>query len=266
MVLSIGEFSRVTQLTIKALRLYHEKGILVPDFIDESSGYRYYGARGVEKALVVRNLKEMGFSLDEIRDILEECRDDREIIARVEKKLREVEQSIGQFRSMKENLSLFLQSSEGHRMKYSEGIELEDIPDMLVCGLRFKGKYSEVGQRIGMLFRKCGRQARDRPFSLYYDGEFKEEDADIEVCVEVKKKVAAEGIDCRKLKGGKAVAAIHRGPYETIGKSYQKLFEHCAQKHLAPLFPTREQYLKSPGFIFKGNPKKYLTKLIVLYS
>ena len=263
-MLSIGEFSRVTQLSIKALRLYHERGILVPDLIDESSGYRFYGAKAVEKALVVKNLKDMGFSLDEIRDILEKCRDDREIIARVEKKLEDIERSVRQYKSMKENLSLFLQSAEGQGMKYSEGIEPESIPDSLICGIRFKGKYNEVGGRIGVLFRKCGRQATGRPFALYYDGEFKEEDADIEVCVEVKKKTAAEGIDCRELKGGKAVAVIHQGPYKTIGKSYQKIFEYCAEKRLTPLFPTREQYLKSPGVIFKGNPKRYLTKLILL--
>jgi len=39
---SIGEFSRITGLSIKALRLYHEKGILVPGRVDDATGYRYY--------------------------------------------------------------------------------------------------------------------------------------------------------------------------------------------------------------------------------
>jgi len=39
-MLSIGEFSRVTQLSIKALRLYHERGILIPDEIDDESKYQ----------------------------------------------------------------------------------------------------------------------------------------------------------------------------------------------------------------------------------
>ena len=47
---SIGEFSKLTGLTIKALRLYHEKGILEPSIIDEQSGYRYYRDRDLEKA------------------------------------------------------------------------------------------------------------------------------------------------------------------------------------------------------------------------
>jgi len=48
-MLSIGELSRVTQLTVKALRLYHEKGLLIPDQIDIDSKYRYYRGSAVEK-------------------------------------------------------------------------------------------------------------------------------------------------------------------------------------------------------------------------
>lgn len=211
-MLSIGEFSRVTQITVKALRLYHEKGILVPDAVDESSGYRYYGPQAVDRALTVKRLKEMGFSLDEIREILEECKDDGEIVARVEKKLAEIEKSLRRYDDMKKTLALFLQSAEARRMKVIPGVVVEDLPDRLIGGLRFQGKYQEVGAKIGVVFRACARAAAGRPFSLYYDGEFKEDGADIEICVPVKKKVGAEGIECRMLAGGKAATIVHRGP------------------------------------------------------
>jgi len=57
-MLSIGEFSRVTRLTIKALHLYHEKGLFVPDLVGESSSCRYSGPRAVERACVVIQLKD----------------------------------------------------------------------------------------------------------------------------------------------------------------------------------------------------------------
>ena len=265
-MLSIGEFSRVTQITVKALRLYHEKGILVPDAVDESSGYRYYGPQAVERALIVKRLKEMGFSLDEIREILEECQDDGEIVFRVERKLAEIEKNLRQYNDMKKTLSLFLQSAEARRMKVVPGVVIEDLPGRLICGLRFQGKYQEVGVKIGVVFRACARAAAGRPFSLYYDGEFKEEGADIEICVPVKKKISAEGIDCRTLAGGQAATIVHRGPYATLGPSYQKLFEYCADKGLRTILPIREEYIKAPGFIFRGNPKNYLTKLMVVLS
>jgi DNA-binding transcriptional MerR regulator len=47
---SIGEFSQVTELSVKTLRFYREKGILIPSSVDEATGCRFYAAAKVEKA------------------------------------------------------------------------------------------------------------------------------------------------------------------------------------------------------------------------
>ena len=57
-MLSIGEFSRVVGMTVKALRFYHEEGLLVPAVVDPRSGYRYYDAAQVETARAIRFLRE----------------------------------------------------------------------------------------------------------------------------------------------------------------------------------------------------------------
>lgn len=54
---SIGEFSKITGLTAKALRYYHENGLLAPDKIDEINNYRFYNERQIESALVISELK-----------------------------------------------------------------------------------------------------------------------------------------------------------------------------------------------------------------
>ena len=82
---TIGEFSRITGLSIKALRLYHEKGIIEPHAVDKRTGYRYYNHRDAEKARTVRLLKRLELPLEEIARILRECREDAdaaEILAR----------------------------------------------------------------------------------------------------------------------------------------------------------------------------------------
>lgn len=265
-MLTIGEFSRVTRLSIKALRLYHEKGILVPDRIDVGSKYRYYRRSAVEKGLVVNKLKDMGFSLEEIRTIVRECGDDRELVTHVETKLEEVDRKLRQIEALRRSLSAFLDNTKGENMDFSNRIEREAIPVLQVCGVRFKGRYSEVGPRFGTLFRACGRYCVGKPFSLYYDGDYKEEGADIEACVAVKKAVSPEGVEYRELKGGNAVTLVHRGPYHELGRSYMRLYEYCREHGLTVLLPMREQYLKGPGIIFKGNPKRYITKIIMLYE
>src|ERR1041384_8070681 len=77
---SIGEFSQVTGLSIKTLRFYHEKGILVPSSVDEASGYRFYDAGKVEKARVIMRLRQMEFSLEDIAAVLAECDDEADIL------------------------------------------------------------------------------------------------------------------------------------------------------------------------------------------
>ena len=267
-MLSIGEFSRVTRLSVKALRLYHQKGILVPDAVRLESRYRYYSNDSVEKARIVSMLKDMGFTLDEIKTILADCRDDKAVVASVEAKLGEVERTLGRYQAMKDNLELFRRSVETGPEKPAQtsDVQIEDVPDVLVCGLRFKGRYAEVGPCFGRLFKACGRAARGKPFSLYYDGEYKDEGADIEACLEVGTRLSAEGLDCRLLRGGRAASIIHHGRYETLSRSYQKLFEYCRERGLELRTPIREVYLKGPGMIFRGHPRRYVTKLMVFLT
>jgi DNA-binding transcriptional MerR regulator/effector-binding domain-containing protein len=262
-MLSIGEFSRVTQLSVKALRLYHEKGILVPGSVNLRSKYRYYGSREVERARVLRQLQRMGFSLGEIKEIFNGCQDDAQIATFVRKKLEEIDLSIRKYKGMQADLRMFLDSIEEEKVILKTNIESEVIPEILIGGVRFRGKYSEVGARFAALFKAAGRWAVGKPFSLYYDGEYKEEDADIEACLEVKKEIRKPGIACRRLPGGKALTLLHYGPYEELGRSYQRLYEECREKNLEIVLPSREQYLKGPGMLFRGNPKKYVTKLIL---
>jgi DNA-binding transcriptional MerR regulator len=262
-MLSIGEFSRVTRLSVKALRLYHEKGILVPGSVNLRSKYRYYGSRDVEKAAIVRSLRELDFSLQEIKEIVGGCQDDAQITIHVQNKMAEIGQTIRKFKGIQKNLRILSDSIKEEKMIYKTDIESEEIPEILLCGIRFQGKYSEVGAKFATLYRAAGRFAMGRPFSLYYDGEYKEAGADIEACLQMKKEIRKTGITCRRLPGGKALTLLHYGPYEELGRSYQRLYETCREKNLEPLLPIREQYLKGPGMIFRGNPRKYVTKLVL---
>jgi DNA-binding transcriptional MerR regulator len=68
--LSIGDFSRMTHLSIKALRHYHDLGLLVPAEIDAATGYRYYAPSQVPLAQVIRRFRDLDMPLEEIREVL----------------------------------------------------------------------------------------------------------------------------------------------------------------------------------------------------
>src|SRR6185503_18252445 len=67
---TIGEFSRATHLSVKALRHYDEIGLLVPADVDPSTGYRYYQAAQVPSAHLIKRLRDLDMPLPRIRDVL----------------------------------------------------------------------------------------------------------------------------------------------------------------------------------------------------
>ena len=67
---SIGEFSKLTQLTVKTLRFYHEEGLLIPAFVDPETGYRYYEQSHIETARAITYLRSLEFSLKDIKELL----------------------------------------------------------------------------------------------------------------------------------------------------------------------------------------------------
>jgi effector-binding domain-containing protein len=135
------------------------------------------------------------------------------------------------------------------------------VETILIAGHRMRGKYQDVGQGLKLIYKSMGSQVNGKPITLYYDSEYKEDDADYEPCVPVRKGKDAEGIFVRELKGGSCVSLIHKGPYEKLSESYKKLFGYVNEKGYKTKIPSREIYLKGPGMIFKGNPKNYLTEI-----
>jgi DNA-binding transcriptional MerR regulator len=72
--ISIGEFARRSRLSLKALRLYDELGVLIPARVDVSSGYRYYDAAQLESARLIAMLRQLDFPLVAIKEMLERDR------------------------------------------------------------------------------------------------------------------------------------------------------------------------------------------------
>lgn len=181
---SIGEFSRISGLSIKALRLYHEKGLLVPGDIDTSSGYRYYDHKNAERARIIKYLRDMEFSLSEVSEILKDAGDEADVAEFFEKKRQEIVSRIRQQKTIVKNLDEII-NREKEAIMASNGtefaIEEKDLEPVLVAGVRYKGRYDEVGNALPKVAKAMGRHIAGQPFNLYYDAELKEEgDADIE--------------------------------------------------------------------------------------
>jgi DNA-binding transcriptional MerR regulator len=257
---SIGEFSRVTGITVKALRFYHDERLLDPSYVDRESGYRYYDPSQIERARAIRYLRTLELPLDQIREILG---DQEQMLAALERHKLEIQHRIKQLRGVVRSLDQFIADERQANIMASVTTDVQEksLDSMLIAGVRMKGKYSDCGKGFGKIGRAFGRHIAGAPFLLHYDTEYKEDDADFEVCMPVKQAKQVDGVDVRQLPGARCVALIHKGPYDQLGPSYAKALKYAKDHGYAIASPTREVYLKGPGMIFKGNPKNYVTEI-----
>ncbi len=263
-MLSIGEFSRATALTVKTLRYYHERGLLVPTFVDPKTGYRHYDEAALERANVIKSLRALEFSTDEVAEILRNCEDDAEAVEFLIERRSEIAGRMAHLRSVASALDLVIRTEkEAKKMQDTEfTIEDKTLPAQLIAGVRTQGRYDECGAVFKKLGRAFGFGLAGKPGMLVYDQEYRETDADFEPFFPVKKAKAKDpDIHVRELPGTRALCLVHRGPYDTISRTYARLFAEMRERGLTAGAPSREVYVKGPGMLFKGNPDRYLTEV-----
>lgn len=260
----IGEFSRIVSLSVKTIRFYQEKGLIEPSYVNPSTGYRYYNDADVEHARMIVSLREFGFTLDEIGAMLGESRDEADLLSWMERRRTALAAQLADGKQRLKRLDrVIAQEREAIVMAEQTAFEIEekDLPAQLIVGWRMKAKYCECGEGFAKLGRLFGRHIAGPGICLYYDEEYVEEGADYETCLPVKKPVEKGGIESKILPGGRFACLIHKGPYEELGRSYEKILKYLQDKGIESPAPSRQVYIKGPGALLKGNPENYLTEL-----
>src|SRR5688572_4508666 len=151
---SIGEFSQVTGLSVKTLRFYHEKGILIPSAVDSGTGYRFYDESKVEKARIIMRLRAMEFSIEDIAAVLGECNDEADILNYLERQRNVLQQRIQEDRDIVRSLNEIIASEKAAKQlleSSSFAVEEKTFDPMLIAGIRMKGKYSDCGAGFSRL-------------------------------------------------------------------------------------------------------------------
>lgn len=259
----ISDFSKLTKLTVKTLRYYDDEKILIPSYRNEENGYRYYNEKDLEKAHLIKLFRELEFSISEIKEIVDSYEDTNDLKFFLTEKRSFVENKILEQKSLVKKINTYIsqiEKSEVERME--QEITIKEIESILVASIKYTGRYEDMGKYIGQIYGEIKNKANGTPFNLYYDGDYKEE-AEIEVCVPISEKIVSKNVNVRELPKIKAVSIIHYGSYDTLNSSYKLLVDYIEKNNLESYTPSREIYYKGPGMIFKGNPEKYKTELII---
>jgi predicted transcriptional regulator YdeE len=253
-MLKIGDFSKLAQVSVKTLRHYGHVGLFKPAWIDRFTGYRYYTLEQLPRLNRILALKDLGFSLDQIRQLL--CDDLTAAELRGMMRLRSVElerriQS-EQARLLRVEARLQQIEQEGRMPDYE--VVLKSASPQRVIGIR-----ATVGEpwHIDSLFdeliayvhAKKVYESSAGPFlAIYYDGEHHDAELDVEAAVPISGPVVGTPqMVVHELPGAKTIAAaIHQGSRRHLPRAYNALVAWMESNGYRPSGPNREVYLQGP--------------------
>jgi DNA-binding transcriptional MerR regulator len=135
-MLRIGEFSRLSQVTIKTLRYYDDLGLLKPTNIDQFTGYRYYSVEQLRRIHRIMALKELGLSLEQIADILDEALATEQIREILRLQQSQIEQRIEEERARLTQVEFRLRMIEMEDEMPELDVIVKSIPPMRALTLR----------------------------------------------------------------------------------------------------------------------------------
>lgn len=261
----IGQFSKISGLTVKALRYYDEQNMLKPSYRDKNTLYRYYDESDLKKAQLIKLLRSLDFSISEIKETLELVKNETDLTYILEEKVLNIEESIQKEKALIKKINNHLSPVIMQMKNPDHEITMEEFPPILTASVRFTGKYSEIGNYVPLLYKAVQSYSNGAIMNCYYD-EGCTEQADMELCLPSQKRISDSIVDCKYLPAIKAVCTTHYGSHETLYLAYKSLFKYVNEHDLKCLTPSREIYVKGPGMIFKGNPKNYVTKILLPYE
>lgn len=186
----IGEFSKLTQVTVRMLRYYDEVGLLKPNQIDPWTNYRMYSVEQIPLLNKIVYLRDSGFHVAEIAAALGNNNDSL-IVEQLDKKHREIEKMIQIEKEKLKKLELAKRELQGGQSEMHYHVSIKSVPEYQVLSLRriIPTYYSEgdLWKELSSFAAQNQVAVSDNTFSIYHDKEYKEQNVDVELCVPVKK-------------------------------------------------------------------------------
>jgi DNA-binding transcriptional MerR regulator len=256
----IGEFSKITGISIKALHYYDKENLIIPAQ-REGNSYRIYDEHSFNRAILIKKLRSYDFTIAEIKDAISLCSDEGELEYILNEKIVAIREDILRKKKLINKINKEIKLHEKETQLLENKINIISVPEVRIASIKYTGRYNECGDYFRKIMQGVKELSCGVFICLFYEMAYCET-ATIEACVPVKKNISSRKISNNILPPVKAVSYIHCGSYETINKGYKKIFDYAALNDLELGLPSRELYHKGPGLIFKGNPNHYKTEII----
>lgn len=261
----IGEFSRLSQVPVKTLRFYDEIGLFKPSFIDQTNGYRHYELSQFERINQIKMLKDLGFSLEQIANMLDEAFSQDELRRMLHMKLADLENEAMALEQRRTRVQNQLKNLEKESKVSTQEVTIKSVDPIRVISKRaIIENYKSMRPLYDKLYGTLSAQnvsPASACMGVFYDEEYKEKDVDAEAVVPIgDATVTADGgVTVYELPAVTQMATyLRKGPYDDFTPAYQTLMGWISENGYQIVGPNREIYLQSPE---DGPPEECLVEL-----
>ena len=244
--LTIGDFSRMTHLSVKALRHYHQIGLLEPVAIDADSGYRLYDVEQVSIAQVIKRLRDLGMALDEIGRVLQAPDVDARNRAIVQH-LQHMEDQLEQTKTTVASLRRLLEAPDAPHPK----IGFRTLPATSSIAIRDLVAVDDLGDWWVRAFEELHGEADRRELersgpdgALYSKAWFEDEIGDVVAFTPITGKAATGGrVQPYTVPAAELAVLLHEGSLSDLDRTFAALGTFVFERAIAVEGPIREYYL-----------------------
>jgi len=245
-LISIGDFSRMTFLSVKTLRHYHETGLLAPARIDPSSGYRYYDVSQVATAQVIRRFRDLDLPIERLRAFLDAPDEDARnavIVSHLDKmsaQLRETQDTVESLRRM------LVDEDAAFPVAYRNDPKLTTLAiSDHVSGAEVVAWWMQAFRDLHRIVRVSGAVRAGTDGALFPTEFFAEEAGTLVAFVPVREVPARlpAGVAAYDVPASRLAVTTFDGPPLDLDRAYGALGRWVVQQASASEGPVRERYL-----------------------
>ncbi|SHN32762.1 MerR family transcriptional regulator [Actinacidiphila paucisporea] len=243
-MLTIGEFSRLTHLSVRTLRRYHEAALLEPAVVDETTGYRYYGVDQIPTAQVIHRLRELDVPLSGVQQILQ-TPDPGVRAALVTEHLQRLEGVLDRTRAAVVSLRRLLQPDPA-----PIDVELRAEPARTVAAVEGIVEIGDIetwyAGAMAELQAAVGTAMTGPPGGTYDNSLFEQERGHAVLYLPTAARPRTGRVHPVTLPAAELAVTTHVGEHDSIEVTYGELGTWVVENAMSVAGPVREVYVVSP--------------------
>jgi DNA-binding transcriptional MerR regulator len=262
-MLPIGDFSKLSRVPITTLRYYDDMGLLKPEAVDPQTHYRYYSASQLPRLTRILALKDLGFSLEQIAQVLDEGLSREELQGMFRLKRAEIQQQLEQDQERLFRIEARMRQIAMEETLPEYEVLVKDVEPQLVASIRdMVPNYQHIATLLTELYSYLQLHgAGGRAGSVLHDEEYKLRDVDVEGVAYLSGSMPeSHRVKVYQLPAATMASVVHHGSFNTVNLAYEGIIRWMEANEYRIAGPIRELYLSCTTPL-RQDDESYVTEI-----